>query len=313
MLTSRHRLLALMTTGIIAAVSAPGAQSPGQRTSQAVAVTAILVDVVVRDRAGLPVADLRPGDFEILEDGVAQELGGFTPVFRSSGADTASKPVSTPVLQATPRITMPQASPEALAMPTEVLAFVFDRLTPDARSLAYRAALAYTDGNVRADRIVGVYGLDLSLIPYQGFTRDLEAVRKSLEAFANRATSQFSGSRSDREQLASRMAAAGAAASSAEQSAAAGGPGAGANAGAIGGAQVELQMADMQARMLQTFETLERDQRGYSTANGLMAVVSSMRNMPGRKAVIFFSEGLSIPPNVEERFTAVVAAANRHA
>ena len=79
----------------------------------------------------------------------------------------------------------------------------------------------------------------------------------------------------------------------------------------MGGPQVEMQMAAMQSRMLQTFETLERDHRGYSTANGLMAVVSSMRNMPGRKAVIFFSEGLSIPPNVEDRFIAVAAAANR--
>jgi hypothetical protein len=71
------------------------------------------------------------------------------------------------------------------------------------------------------------------------------------------------------------------------------------------------QMLQMQQRMLETFDTLERDQRGYATANGLLAVVSGMRNMPGRKAIIFFSEGLSIPPNVQERFLAVVAAANR--
>ena len=42
-----------------------------------------------------------------------------------------------------------------------------------------------------------------------------------------------------------------------------------------------------------------------------MAVVSSMRNVPGRKAIVFFSEGLSIPTNAQERFVAVVAAANR--
>jgi VWFA-related protein len=302
-----RRSVALVTVGFMVTATAPGAQSGAQRTSEAAAVSAILVDVVVRDRAGQPVADLRPEEFEILEDGVAQTIGGFTPIFRTSDADTgAGRPAASQ-----PPVTTPQASPEALAMPTEVLALVFDRLTPDARALAYRAALAYTEGNVRADRVVGVYGLDLTLIPYQAFTRDLGAVRKSLDAFANRATSQFSGSRGEREQLATRQAAAGAAASAAEQSAAAGGPGAGQSAGAIGGAQVDLQMAEMQSRMLQTFETLERDQRGYSTANGLMAVVSSMRNMPGRKAVIFFSEGLSIPPNVEDRFTSVVAAANR--
>jgi VWFA-related protein len=63
--------------------------------------------------------------------------------------------------------------------------------------------------------------------------------------------------------------------------------------------------------MLQTFDSLERNQRGYSTANALMAVVSSMHTLPGRKAIVFFSEGLSIPPDVQERFVGVVAAANR--
>ena len=46
--------VALVTLGILAAVTAPAAQSAGQRSSQAAAVTAILVDVVVRDRAGQP-------------------------------------------------------------------------------------------------------------------------------------------------------------------------------------------------------------------------------------------------------------------
>ena len=170
-------------------------------------------------------------------------------------------------------------------MPTEVLALVFDRLTPDARALAYRAALGYTDGNVRADRIVGVFGLDLSIIPYQGYTRDLDAVRKALDAFANRATSQFSGSREDCAAACRRgrpPPAPQRPAPSRQPRAA--GPVPGRPRAPWRGPQVEMQMAAMQSRMLQTFETLERDQRGYSTANGLMAVVSSMRNMPGRKS-----------------------------
>ena len=45
---SRSRAaLALVTIGVMAAVTAPAAQSSTQRSSQAAAVTAILVDVVV--------------------------------------------------------------------------------------------------------------------------------------------------------------------------------------------------------------------------------------------------------------------------
>lgn len=318
---SETRTFVLVLSVMLAGSPAPFAgAAPQQRASQASAVTAILVDVVVRDRDGLPVTDLTPQEFEILEDGLPQELGGFTPIFRRKADDAAPPALEASAVAGASDLTTaapsaqgrkPQASPEALAMPTEVLALVFDRLTPDARALAYRAALGYVDGNSSADRVVGVYGLDLSLIPYQAFTKDQAAVRRALDQFANRATSQFSGSRADREQLAQRQAAAGSLASRAEQVAAGGGAGAGQAASGMAGAQVEAQMAAMQSRMLQTFETLERDQRGYSTANGLMAVVSGMRNIPGRKAVIFFSEGLSIPPNVEDRFTAVVAAANR--
>jgi hypothetical protein len=67
----------------------------------------------------------------------------------------------------------------------------------------------------------------------------------------------------------------------------------------------------MQMRMLETLETLERNHQGHATANSLLAVVNSMRNLPGRKTVIFFSEGLSLPPAVVEQFRAVINAANR--
>jgi VWFA-related protein len=129
--------------------------------------------------------------------------------------------------------------------------------------------------------------------------------------FANRSTSQFGSTQQQRMDAREQARRAGSGQSGAEATAAAGGPGAGAAGAAIGGAAGDAQFAAMQERMLETFDALERDQRGYSTANALMAVVSSMRNVPGRKAIVFFSEGLSIPPDVTERFIAVVAAANR--
>ena len=63
--------------------------------------------------------------------------------------------------------------------------------------------------------------------------------------------------------------------------------------------------------MAETFQSLERDEQGYATANALMAVVSAMKAIPGRKSVVFFTEGLSIPPNVKARFESVIDAANR--
>ena len=55
-------------------------------------VTAVLVDVVMRDRRGQPVRDLTQADFQVLEDGVAQTIGSFKPVL--ADAATAA-PAST--------------------------------------------------------------------------------------------------------------------------------------------------------------------------------------------------------------------------
>src|SRR5829696_6502847 len=49
------------------------------------ATTAILVDIVVRDRRGRPVMDLTAADFQLLEDGVRQKIDTFTRVSRGGG------------------------------------------------------------------------------------------------------------------------------------------------------------------------------------------------------------------------------------
>ena len=65
----------------------PEAQEP-QRAAGTLkeGVTAVLVDVVVRDKRGQPVRDLTEADFELSEDGVPQKIGSFTPVQEPSAA-----------------------------------------------------------------------------------------------------------------------------------------------------------------------------------------------------------------------------------
>jgi hypothetical protein len=63
--------------------------------------------------------------------------------------------------------------------------------------------------------------------------------------------------------------------------------------------------------MIRDFNVMERDQQGYSTTNGLFAIISSLKSLPGRKSLVLFSEGLALPPAVERLFTGVIDAANR--
>src|SRR5206468_1546053 len=101
-------------------------------------VTAVLVDVVVRDRRGQPVRDLEQSDFEVLEDSAPQAIGSFTRVFDGAVLVPSPGSASAPTA-ASPAV---GSMPPVVAGPA-VTALVFDRLNPEARSLAVQAAQAY--------------------------------------------------------------------------------------------------------------------------------------------------------------------------
>src|SRR5436189_3995058 len=85
----RRRLWAVVAAVVVLTLTGGAAQQqpPAQRAPSTVrdGVTAVLVDVVVRDKRGQPVHDLTKADFEVLEDGVPQSIGAFTPVFEGAG------------------------------------------------------------------------------------------------------------------------------------------------------------------------------------------------------------------------------------
>ena len=68
----------LLSGGLVAqeAAQQPSAPQPGQPTFR-VAVDLVTTDVIVRDSKGQFVADLKSSDFEVLEDGVKQEIASL--------------------------------------------------------------------------------------------------------------------------------------------------------------------------------------------------------------------------------------------
>ncbi len=75
----------LMGWSVVTLAAVLGAQAPSPAQPHfAAGATAITVDVVVRDRHGKPVTDLKKDDFELLEDGVRQDIGDMTLVGAAS-------------------------------------------------------------------------------------------------------------------------------------------------------------------------------------------------------------------------------------
>ena len=287
------------------------AQTTRRETVQVpVSATAIMVDVVVRDKRGHPVTDLQPTDFDVLEEGVAQDIESFKRVSRGIGFAIVRQEGA----GGEPRFSPPESVVDPLAG-TGVLALVFDRLSPEARKLAYKAATSYLKENVLPGDHVGIFSIDLELRTLQPYTKEPTALVTSLNRWASQVTTP-AGSSGDRlKDIRERQAQSEAGRQSAEVTAAAinrADPGLARQAEAtMRGANVEQLYADMELRMLKTFNTLERDQLGYATTNGLLSVVNSLSMLPGRKTIVFFSEGMSIPPAVQHHFRYVIDSANR--
>ena len=302
---TRRGLLAVSV--LVAAVAGHG-DAQQQDPKFGAATTAVVIDVVVRDAKGRPVTDLTRADFELIEDGVRQELGDVTRV--GAPAAASPRPVATAGTTATPAPPH-HGSSKSVAAPTFV-ALVFDRLTPEARALAYKGALASVETS-QANDFVGVFLSDLSLVPIQTYTTDHTLLRKAIDEAATRATSVF-----DRDAIKSPKQlvyqAAGdnhpsvpvvAGAESIGRPAVREQPGGGGTGPPTGIVDVAYD------RMELAWERLAREQQGYASLNALRAVIEGLSVLPGRKSVVFFAEGLALPEAVLPQFDSVMATANR--
>jgi len=305
-----------LTAALIAPAQAQDPSKPARQDEKvAVGTVEVLLDVVVKDKRGRAVTDLSPADFEVLEDGVKQPVESFRLITRNSAGESGKANSAVPDTASAPASATPSspAKPVSASNPdvgVSVVALVFDRLSQDARKRAHDAAMSYVGGGSSLSSFVGVFAINLSVNTVQNYTTDVGMVKKAIEKAGAMASSTFESKTLD---TGSAIAAAqrDAAVQAAITATRSGGAGAAAAGSAAGAASVEQTFAEMQARTEETFEALQRDQQGYATTNGLMAIVNSMSRLPGRKAVLFFSEGLSIPPNVQQQFRSVIHAANR--
>ncbi|GAB4236826.1 MAG: hypothetical protein Kow00109_10500 [Acidobacteriota bacterium] len=299
----------LVLAGRFAGGTAFGQEEQAVQTIRARATT-VLVDVVVRQKDGGAVPDLKPEQFQIFEDGEPQRITFFREI-------SSRRRTGAPIQVVGGEGTAPaaEAIPEGLGselVQERFTALVFDRLSPSNREYAREAALKFVDEAALENPRIGVFRIDLSLQTYQFYTRDWNAVRSAIDRAMGASTSEFTSVAAQ----AAETEAAAATLSAAAAGAAAGvttGQGANNQAAAqtAGAASAEAMLAAMQARMLATLEALQRDQQGYATTDGLLAIVRSLGLMPGRKTIIFFSEGVAMPEAVMKRFRSVIHTANR--
>ena len=263
---------------------------------------AIVVDVIVRDEKGRPVTDLQKEAFEVYEDGVRQELGDVMLVAPESLRGDRPAPEIGEVRTRAEGGGTEASRGNALS----VVALVFDRLAPEARASAHKAALGYLDALQPGD-VVGVFLSDLSLKTIQGFTNDRDALRRAVDKAGSSATAVF-----DRDAIRDpiKMKAGGDSHPSVPAVANAESPGR--PAPRERGVASRESLAAVTTRSEAMWEEMARDQQGYATTHALLALAAGLGSLPGRKSIVLFAEGISIPPAVLPHFHNVVITANRH-
>jgi len=264
------------------------AQQADQTPRFRAATSAVIVDVVVRDGEGRLVTNLTKDEFRITENGDPQMIDSF----RVVGVPAAKERTGDASSSFERALGQPAGAPE-----THVVGLVFDRLSLEARLLAQRATLSYLHDAKRPGDRVGVFAIDLSLKTLQNFTDDARAVETAVNRATRRPSARIGVPGVFSPQVETSDTGRGNSPSSAPIP-----------SGAIPSADV---FDEMLSRLDKTYEKLERDHAGYATLNALLAIVHAMHQLPGRKTLVFFSEGLILPEAAQHHLESLVDTANR--
>jgi VWFA-related protein len=302
--------LAVMATGL-AATSTPQ-QSAAEPARFGTRTEAVLVDVSVTDRKGRPVTDLSQDDFQVFEDSVPQTILTFARHQPDPDATAADAARAAGLLSAPSGASGTTTTHVPSDRGPSVVALAFDRLTPEGRMLAYQAAKQFVKDK-HPNELAGVFLVDLALGVVQPYTTDRTKLEAAVEQVARTATTQLA--RTERyPELESYYAApevpyvAGAEehgrtegqlpwVDPVERAAKAGG--------------VEARIVGALLRMERSYADMRYEMQGQASMNALLALVDSLGALEGRKALIYFCEGLTIPPSVQPKYRAIIENANR--
>jgi len=283
---------ALVVAAALAPLPASGQQTPAPTVKTT--VDEVLLDLIVRDKKGKPVTDLKPEDLTVADNGAKQTLTSFRLV---SGAEAISSTGTKTPLDPLRQVRLVTLAFEAM---TEV----------DQRKLARSAAIDLIKGDQGANAFYAVVVINTQLYVLQQFTNDKAALTKAIEratggisgsAFASESNAIQSelrrnlGGQNGADQPGNLLSAASQTASQAVSN--------GSEALQAKLAQVMLDMLRLDAAVASYGTRL--------TLSALRSLVDGQRTIPGRKSVIYFTWGMYLTPELDVPFRSLMSTANR--
>lgn len=252
------------------------------------------IDVIVKDKKGKYVADLKPEDFTVVENAVAQKIEFFDGPLTKTDSDTANAAAAPGATTTTP----PSAGPR------NYVALVLDSQTTDLTNLKQvrEGTIKYIREKITDDDVVALLSVTNGLQMLQPFTQDKAKLIAALESGGVNASAtgfeqkDIAGNISSRqEQLANAPSLPTSAITS---------PGAGSEAAKALIAQTVLA----QFIKLRTALSL---QQSRPVLAALAAISEGLRSIPGKKTLVLFSQGFVTPAVLDWQVQSTIDIANR--
>lgn len=290
-------MLVIATLGISlpAQTPAPAASADEKATFKGRAEETVL-DVVVRDKKGRLVKDLKESDFTVIDNGAPRPIKSFRIVEGTEAINSTGGRMQLDPLRQLRLITL-----------------VFQGGDQNAKKLARDAALELIKGELAQNVYISVMAIDHKLQALQPFTNDRQLLRKAIAratASVNDYTSDTIQVRKDLEQMlgpnqGGDPSVTGRANQLTNAAASATGPGAANASGA------QAAMAQLMVTILKNAQSDESQDWSRASVFPLLDLVKEQYRLPGRKTILYFSGGFPITQSVEDPFKQIISIANR--
>lgn len=279
--------LALLLTLTLAA------QQPQEPAPIKTTVDEVVLDVVIRDKKGKPIKDINPEELTVTDNGQKQSIKSFRLV---EGAEA---------------ITKGEHAPLDPLRSLRLVTLVFEPLGSDPRRIARQSAIDLVKGTQGTNVFYAVVTINNGLFALQEFTRDKELLRKAIERATN---GQYAGYAIESQkvkdtlrtmmqpiqQLQGDASVSTTARTRLEE---------GVNAPPT--EQTARKLAEIMLDMTRLEMSVSQAETTRTSIFALLQLIRGQRTMPGRKSVIYFSEGLWIPTHLDEPFRSIMSTANR--
>lgn len=271
---------------LILLVPAVCAQQPSGQQPVKIKTSEVMLDVVVTDKNGRPVRDLKADEIEIYEDGVKQTAFKFSVV---GAAANREKRTPTPPKE-DGAMTIATAAPPQLNLVT----MIFDHLPANRVQPVRDAGYNFVDNSVTSDMLVRVVVIGQKLYVIEQFTNDRAKLRKAVERATGTVEKSFA-------EISNRIAN--------ELKPLAGDE---ANADAANPSpDPKALLARLTLETLAGSEKMSREGKRNLHVFSLLPFARAHRLAPGRKMALYFSDGLYMPSGMNELMRAAISEANR--